>query len=149
MRKQNYKITTDHCFEQVMINCANTREETWISDDMLHAYCALHELGIAHSIEYWENDQLTGGLYGLHIGGAFFGESMFSKSSNASKVAFSHLCQLCRELGIELIDCQVHNPHLESLGAVQIDREDFLRELGKLIHKPVKWQNQLVTEHEQ
>lgn len=148
MRKQAYDITTDQCFEQVMINCATTREETWISDSMLHAYCRLHELGIAHSVEYWVDKQLMGGLYGLNIGGAFFGESMFSKTSNASKVAFTHLCQLCNELGIEMIDCQVHNSHLASLGAIELDREDFLAKLSKLIRKPVKWQPEIMAEHE-
>ncbi|EAT13401.1 leucyl/phenylalanyl-tRNA--protein transferase [Bermanella marisrubri] len=148
MRKQEHEVTIDQCFEQVMINCATTREETWINDAMLHAYCTLHELGIAHSVEYWQGKQLMGGLYGLSIGGAFFGESMFSKCSNASKVAFTRLCQLCNELGIELIDCQVHNPHLASLGAIEINRKDFLAKISKLINKPVKWQPEIMAEHE-
>ena len=99
---------------------------TWITDNMVEAYCKLHELGIAKSVEVWENDELVGGLYGVDLGNVFCGESMFSKVSNASKMAFIALAKQLEMANYRLLDCQVYNDHLASLGCVEIDRDDFL-----------------------
>lgn len=122
-----FEIRLDSAYREVMLACADPRLEqngTWITDEMLEAYCQLHELGYAHSIECWHNDRLVGGLYGLQLGDVFFGESMFSKMKDASKVAMHHLCTRIKPA---LIDAQVYSPHLESLGAQMIAREDFIR----------------------
>ena len=109
--------------------CAETRirngEGTWITPDMLTAYCALHEAGFAHSAEAWDNSELVGGIYGVSLGRAFFGESMFKRVANASKVAFCHLTQQLRQWQFQLIDCQIVNPHLQRLGAYEIPRSVF------------------------
>ncbi|WP_299975277.1 leucyl/phenylalanyl-tRNA--protein transferase [uncultured Pseudoteredinibacter sp.] len=139
IRRSGQQIRCNTAFAQVMEQCAAPRadeEGTWITDEMLEAYLQLHKLGHAHSVETWQDDTLVGGLYGLHIGSVFFGESMFSKQSNASKFAFASLCQISKTLGIELIDCQVSNPHLTSLGSVELERGDFEALLGKLVHRP-------------
>ena len=106
-------------------------EGTWITSEMKDAYTHLHELGWGHSLEVWENNELVGGLYGLSIGSVFFGESMFSKKSDASKAAFIILTKTLGGLGFTMIDCQMHTPHLESLGAVPIGRQEYLRLLTK------------------
>ncbi len=100
---------------------------------MEKAYCKLHELGYAHSAEVWKDDELVGGLYGIRMGKVFFGESMFSKVSNASRFAFINYVQLLKEEGVQLIDCQVYTEYLESLGAKMISRTDFVRQLKELI----------------
>lgn len=136
IRKNKYKITYNRDFEQVIAQCANLRMQgpgTWITLDMHQAYCELHQMGIAHSVETWLDDELIGGLYGLNIGQVFFGESMFSTASNGSKIAFAALNKQLQEWGINLIDCQVHNPHLASMGATEIPREDFIKQLKTLI----------------
>ena len=129
LKKNTYKISFDTCFRDVISNCSSLREEkgTWITSEMIEAYCKLHELGFAHSVECWYDNKLVGGLYGIIIGKCFFGESMFSTMSNASKVAFITLSKVLEENDFALIDCQVHTTHLESLGAVHIPREDFLQ----------------------
>jgi leucyl/phenylalanyl-tRNA--protein transferase len=129
LKKNTYKITFDTCFRDVIFNCGNTRKEsgTWITNDMIEAYCKLHELGFAHSVEAWHDDKLVGGLYGLSIGKCFFGESMFSTMSNSSKAAFITLCKLLEEKGYIMVDCQVYTEHLESLGAISISRHEFLQ----------------------
>lgn len=135
LRKDRFHVTSDTCFTQVMAECAAPRDDqggTWINQDMIDSYTKLHELGFAHSIECWLDEKLVGGLYGIAIGGAFFGESMFSRQSNASKVAFAKLCENLSARGFEIIDCQVHNPHLETLGAEEIPREDFLATLEQV-----------------
>ncbi len=128
LRKEIFKITENQAFEEVVHYCKNIEREgelgTWITDEMEQAYINLHQLGIAKSIEVWLEDELVGGLYGLEINNVFCGESMFSKVSNASKVAFIHLVKSKK---YNLIDCQVYNPHLESLGAREIDRNEFLK----------------------
>ncbi|WP_372737871.1 leucyl/phenylalanyl-tRNA--protein transferase [Neptunomonas sp.] len=129
INKGDYRVTFDTAFNEVIRACASTREATtgtWISVDMQKAYCELHQQGHAHSVEVWENQQLIGGLYGLGIGKLFFGESMFSRQKNASKIAFIALCQQLEKWGYPLIDCQVHNSHLESLGARNIPRNEFI-----------------------
>lgn len=133
LNRNVFKVTFNQNFKEVIANCQSVKREgqngTWITDDMIAAYCKLHELGHAKSVEVWQEDQLVGGLYGIDLGHIFCGESMFSKASNASKVAFIHLVQNLKEEGYLLLDCQVYNEHLESLGCVEIDRQDFMRVL--------------------
>jgi leucyl/phenylalanyl-tRNA--protein transferase len=129
LRKNNFTITENKAFKGVIFNCRhidrNDQLGTWITDDMEDAYINLHEKGITKSIEVWVEDVLVAGLYGVDLNnGVFCGESMFSKASNMSKVAFIHLVKNC---GYKLIDCQVYNEHLESLGAREVDRSDFLK----------------------
>ena len=133
VRKHNFRISFDQAFEQVIGFCARPEDDegTWITDEMQEAYIELHQLGVAHSVELWRDDLLVGGLYGLSLGRCFFGESMFSRESNASKVAFAALCRQMERWGCPLIDCQVENPHLTSLGAQCIPREEFLSILEK------------------
>ena len=128
LKKNTYLISENTAFEEVIFNCKNIERNdglgTWITNEMEQAYLKLHNMGIAKSIEVWQGDELVGGLYGVEVGSVFCGESMFSKISNASKLAFIHLV---REGGYKLIDCQVHNAHLESLGAREISRNQFLQ----------------------
>jgi leucyl/phenylalanyl-tRNA---protein transferase len=128
LRKNLYKVTFDTSFKEVITSCANQRAEgTWITDDMVEAYCTLHTLGYAHSVEAWYGDSLVGGLYGVSIGSCFFGESMFTAMDNASKVALITLGEKLLEKGFSLIDCQVYSKHLESLGSVKVARVEFLK----------------------
>lgn len=139
MNKTDYQITINQDFKQVMESCAAPRanqDGTWISQEMMDAYTELNRLGFAHSIEYRINGELLGGLYGLAIGGAFFGESMFSFSDNASKVAFANLCTVLNENGFSMVDCQVYSDHLNSLGAIEISRDEFLSKLNLAIQLP-------------
>ena len=136
MRKHAWEVTFDQAFDHVIQYCSELREEsgTWITDEIIDAYKSLHQQGVAHSVEVWSEDgELIGGLYGLAMGKLFFGESMFSLSPNASKVAFISLAKQLRSWGYPLIDCQVHNPHLESLGAVSISRDQFLHYINNYI----------------
>jgi leucyl/phenylalanyl-tRNA--protein transferase len=142
-KKNTYRVSFNTCFRDVISNCSNTRKETgtWITNEMVEAYCKLHELGFAHSIESWHGDNLVGGLYGVSIGKCFFGESMFSTMDNASKVAFITLSKVLEEKGFSLIDCQVHTNHLESLGGIYISRDEFLTLVEKGTSKaPLKLQ---------
>ena len=139
LRRGGFTFSLDTSFAQVIEGCAaprNDDEGTWITGDMQNAYTALHNLGFAHSVEVWQNGVLVGGLYGVAIGKQFFGESMFSKVSNASKAALSTLAQQLQRWGFAMIDCQVANPHLESLGAVEIARSDFLRRIAVACSQP-------------
>ena len=141
LKKNTYRISFDTCFIDVISNCSKLRKETgtWITDEMIEAYCKLHELGYAHCMETWYQDKLIGGLYGVSMGKCFFGESMFSTMDNASKIAFITLSKALEEKGFVVIDCQVHTAHLESLGAVYISRENFLELVEKGISKnPLK-----------
>ncbi|WP_445710228.1 leucyl/phenylalanyl-tRNA--protein transferase [Flavobacterium sp.] len=130
LNKEEFKVTFNKDFRAVITNCQVIKREgqngTWITEDMVEAYCKLHELGYAKSVEVWQNEELVGGLYGVDLGHVFCGESMFSKVSNASKVAFITLAQKLQKANYRLIDCQVYNDHLASLGCVEIDREDFM-----------------------
>jgi leucyl/phenylalanyl-tRNA--protein transferase len=121
-------------FKSVISNCSSIQREgqrgTWISSEMMDAYCKLNELGIAKSVEVWQNDQLVGGLYGIDLGTFFCGESMFSKVSNASKVAFITLVKHLEKENYKLLDCQVYNEHLDSLGCKEIDRDLFMKILN-------------------
>ena len=130
IRNNTFRITTNTAFEQVISQCQNSPRKdqlgTWITDDMKQAYLKLHKLGFAKSVEVWQDDELVGGLYGIDLGHVFCGESMFSKESNTSKLAFIHLVQELQKKDYKLIDCQVYNEHLESLGAREISREEFM-----------------------
>ncbi|WP_122033970.1 leucyl/phenylalanyl-tRNA--protein transferase [Aliivibrio sp. EL58] len=138
-RKSNYEVTINKSTDQVIELCASTRsaEETWIMPEMIHAYKQLATLGICHSVEVWCNNELVGGLYGLQIGQVFCGESMFSLQTNASKIALWLFCEHFVNSGGKLIDCQMMNPHLESLGAVEMKRSDFKVTLDKLVNTHV------------
>lgn len=142
LKKGQFQVTSDTCFSEVMQACAEPREDqdgTWITDDMLEAYTVLHEEGYAHSVEVWSDNQLVGGLYGVAIGKVFFGESMFSRVSNASKVAFASAMGALDMIGFELVDCQVQTQHLQSLGAQEIARQHFLDLLVDLTDHPCLW----------
>lgn len=137
LNRNEFEFTTNTAFAKVIHHCKSTKrpgqDGTWIIDEVEKAYCKLHELGYAHSAEVWKEGELMGGLYGIRIGKVFFGESMFSKVSNASRYAFiNYVLQLQKE-GIELIDCQVYTEYLESMGARMIDREIFTKKLQQLI----------------
>jgi leucyl/phenylalanyl-tRNA--protein transferase len=138
-RKSNYEVTINKSTAQVIELCASTRstEETWIMPEMIQAYKQLALSGICHSVEVWCNNELVGGLYGLQIGQVFCGESMFSLKTNASKIALWLFCEHFVKAGGELIDCQMMNPHLESLGAVEMKRSDFRIILNKLVNTHV------------
>lgn len=136
VRRANFRITYNKAFEDVINACAaprKTQNGTWITDSMLKAYQKLHELGYAHSAEVWQDDQLVGGLYGVALGHAFFGESMFSTVSDASKFALQCLCQKLHHF--HFIDCQVDSAHLRSLGAQVIPRVEFIGQLQNAIKK--------------
>ena len=137
LRNTAYDIRFDTAFEEVITACAAPRDKqrgTWITAEMQAAYCELHRLGYAHSAETWIGHRLAGGLYGVAIGNMFFGESMFTRVRDASKIAFVTLVRRLQEDGFQLIDCQFHTDHLESLGARPISRADFLRQVRKLVH---------------
>lgn len=139
LKRQSFRITYDQSFEQVLHRCAGFRKNsqgTWITPEIKSAYTSLHLLGIAHSVEAWRDDELVGGLYGLAMGSVFFGESMFSSNRDASKVALYCLVEKLTRLNFTLIDCQVYNPHLESLGAECIPRRTFIDHLHRNIVDP-------------
>jgi len=127
-----FDLTCDRDFERVIEACTKPRrdhEGTWITDEMRRAYIHLHELGIAHSVEVWVDDSLAGGIYGLALGRVFFGESMFSDTPDASKIALVALCHQLQQWNFSAMDCQVSNPHLLSMGAVEVSRAEFERHL--------------------
>ncbi|MFV0574145.1 MAG: leucyl/phenylalanyl-tRNA--protein transferase [Vibrio sp.] len=134
LRRNELTITLNQATKDVIQLCASTRseEETWITQQMIDAYKALVDLHYCHSVEVWRENRLIGGLYGLKIGKVFCGESMFSLETNASKIAFWHLCDHLIQMGGELIDCQMLNPHLEKLGVYEIPRKDFIKQLKSL-----------------
>ena len=133
LKRKVYNVTVDEAFAEVIHACASVprsgQEGTWIVPEMEEAYKRLHDLGFAHSVEVWEDKTLAGGLYGISLGKLFFGESMFSYRSNASKTAFILLVLGLQEKGFPMIDCQVYTEHLEQLGAREVDREYFLQRL--------------------
>ncbi len=136
IRKNEFTITYNQNFEKVISNCKNIfraadQGGTWITNEMQQAYINLHKKGFAKSVEVWQGNELVGGLYGIDLGTVFCGESMFSKVSNASKLAFIYLAQKLEKENYKLIDCQVYNNHLASLGAEEITREEFLKLLSK------------------
>lgn len=137
LKREEFKFTINQAFKEVINHCKEIKrpgqEGTWITDEVERAYCKLYELGYAHSAEVWKNDKLVGGLYGIRLGKVFFGESMFSNVSNASRYAFIRYVQFLKDEGVALIDCQVYTEYLESLGAKMINREDFINQLNDLI----------------
>lgn len=130
LNRNIFKVTFNKNFREVILYCQKTKRSgqqgTWITNDMIEAYCKLNELGIAKSVEVWQNEELVGGLYGVDLDHVFCGESMFSKVSNASKVAFISLVNQLKKDNYQLLDCQVYNEHLESLGCREIKRDDFM-----------------------
>jgi leucyl/phenylalanyl-tRNA--protein transferase len=149
MNKKTFTIRIDTDFYQVINSCSDIRkekqEDTWIVDDMITAYCKLHDAGFAHSFEAWKDDELVGGLYGISLGKCFFGESMFSYQSNSSKVAFAFMVEYLQKRAFNFIDCQVTTTHLIRSGAREITRKCFLRELGNALKYPTlkgKWHNE-------
>jgi len=148
LKKQLFKITFDTNFRSVITACQQVRRQgqsgTWITDEMLEAYCDLHALGYAHSVEAWQEGQLVGGLYGISLGKAFFGESMFASVSNASKAAYITLVQKLEKNNFQIIDCQVYTEHLESLGAIGIPRMLFIEKINQALEQEtmqVSWQD--------
>ncbi|HXE79593.1 MAG TPA: leucyl/phenylalanyl-tRNA--protein transferase [Vicinamibacterales bacterium] len=142
MRRGGYAVRMDTAFEAVMRGCAAPRahgEGTWIDDRMLGAYTQLHAAGYAHSVETWIDDELAGGLYGVAIGRAFFGESMFTRRTDASKIALVTLVRLLDSWGFGVIDCQMRTEHLASFGAREIPRSEFLEMLRDLVRQPSAW----------
>ncbi|KAA6232158.1 leucyl/phenylalanyl-tRNA--protein transferase [Chlorobium phaeovibrioides] len=137
-RKGVFRLTVNHDFPGVIHGCAAPRKgdpDTWISEPIIAAYQQLHELGLAHSIECWHDGELAGGLYGMSMAGAFFGESMFSWRSYASQVALSFLVHRLRLKGFRLLDAQIMNPHLRRLGAVEISHEEYMEQLAVALAK--------------
>jgi leucyl/phenylalanyl-tRNA--protein transferase len=138
LKRNQFEFTINKAFEQVINNCKTIsrkgQEGTWITNEVKKAYTSLYKRGIVHSAEVWKDGQLVGGLYGVKLGKIFFGESMFSKESNASKYAFIRYTEYLKNEGVELIDCQVYTEHLESLGARMIPRKEFLIQLQSLVH---------------
>jgi len=136
LKKSDYEVRFDTAFHDVMLACAETRrpqqDSTWITADIIAAYCKLHELGYAHSAETWIDGQLAGGIYGVAIGRMFYGESMFHHVTDASKIAFVHLLLRLQKQGFGMMDCQMKTAHLASLGAREITRAEFSQRLAKL-----------------
>jgi leucyl/phenylalanyl-tRNA--protein transferase len=146
LNSDRYLFTLDTAFEEVMKSCANApgrgKSHTWISEEMMDVYTSLHRMGIAHSAEVWHDGNLVGGLYGLSLGRAFFGESMFSNEKNMSKLAFIRLCEFLEERNFDFVDCQVPTSHLEGLGARNISRTEYIQLLKKALEAPTssgKW----------
>lgn len=140
MRRGGCQLRIDSDFEQVIRTCAEPRRDeagTWLVPEMQEAYLTLHRLGYAHSIELWQGDTLVGGLYGVALGAAFFGESMFSRIPSASRITMVYLCARMAAVGGRLIDCQVFNPHLARMGAREIPRSQFLAELATALRQPI------------
>jgi leucyl/phenylalanyl-tRNA--protein transferase len=142
VRRQIFSITLDQAFGQVIRGCAGIRGPdhpgTWIVPEMITAYEELHAVGLAHSVEAWQGDALVGGLYGVSLGGSFFGESMFSRISNASKVALVRLVEGLHREGFQLIDCQVATAHLMQFGAREIPRDHFMQDLKRSLKQPTQ-----------
>lgn len=156
LKRGVFRVTLDTAFEQVVSGCARAprkREQgTWITPEMKTAYTRLHRSGFAHSIECWQEEALAGGLYGVSLGACFFGESMFSRVPNASKVALATLVELCKRWEFEFIDCQLSSPHLIRLGAKEIPRDDYLRLLRRALHGKTrrgKWELAESTKYEE
>jgi leucyl/phenylalanyl-tRNA--protein transferase len=138
VRKNIFEIRVDVSFVEVMHECAQ-RPETWINDEIIESYTRLHELGHAHSVEAWQNGKLAGGLYGVSIGGAFFGESMFHQVRDASKIALVALMERLRERRFTLLDTQWLTPHLQKFGAIEIPRQQYLHLLSTAVNLPRKF----------
>lgn len=138
IRSRDFDVRLNTAFEDVIRHCAD-REETWISEDIIASYIALHSLGFAHSVETWHAGRLVGGLYGVSLAGAFFGESMFFIERDASKVALAKLCAHMTRCGMPLLDVQYSTPHLLRLGAYEISRAEYLHKLDTALRLPVNF----------
>ncbi|HET7826177.1 MAG TPA: leucyl/phenylalanyl-tRNA--protein transferase [Anaeromyxobacter sp.] len=140
VRQGRFRVSSDAAFEDVIRRCAARarpgQRGTWITDEMIEAYVSLHRLGFAHSFEAWDGEDLAGGLYGVSLGAAFFGESMFADRTDASKVAFARAVEWLRDRGVRLVDCQVRTEHLVSLGAREVPRDEFLARLAAALDAP-------------
>ncbi|KTC84203.1 leucyl/phenylalanyl-tRNA--protein transferase [Legionella brunensis] len=145
--KKPHRFTIDTAFSEVINACASSEgriNKTWITDEMQTAYILLHTMGYAHSYEIWQENELVGGLYGISLGRAFFGESMFHLTRDSSKLAMYYLCKTLQEWQFDFVDCQLPTAHLQSLGAVIISRRDFLHQLQKTLEYPThqgRWTN--------
>lgn len=142
LRKRPFRLTLDTAFHDVIRACGDAprpgQQGTWITDDMIQAYCELHRLGYAHSVEAWDGDRLVGGLYGVSLGNTYFGESMFHHAPDASKVAFACFVLQLQRWGFDLIDCQLETDHLARFGAAHLDRAEFLDRLHKSLPHPTR-----------
>lgn len=142
IRRGLYEVRFDTAFRQVIRGCSQkerpNQDGTWITEELIEGYVALHRRGLAHSIEAWRGDELVGGLYGISLGGAFFGESMFAEAPDASKVAFATLVRQLDRWGFDFVDCQVHTEHLERFGAIEWSRRRFLAALKQALKKPTR-----------
>lgn len=142
LKQDRFSVTLDQDFNQVIAACAGAprvnQPGTWITADMMDAYCRLHEAGFAHSVEVWDQEELAGGLYGVSLGKCFFGESMFARKNNASKVGLVTLVRLLQKWAFNLIDCQVTTQHLVRLGAIEIPRNQFMAELELALKSPTR-----------
>ncbi|ABL64732.1 leucyl/phenylalanyl-tRNA--protein transferase [Chlorobium phaeobacteroides] len=142
LRRGEFEVRIDSDFEGVIRGCAAPRKsdsQTWISPEIMDAYLTLNQLGVAHSVECWHHGELSGGLYGLSMGAAFFGESMFFRRSYASQVAFDHLVRRLKDRGYLLLDAQIMNPHLQKLGAVEIDHDEYMLQLDIALGKKIRF----------
>ena len=144
IKRKSFNVTYNHNFRHIIQECAKIglrRPETWINQEIMEAYIKLHKIGYAHSIECWIDNKIVGGLYGIALGGAFFGESMFSQQSNASKIALVHLVAILKDRGFILLDTQFTSNHLETMGVIEISRENYLKKLKNALAKsPVFYQ---------
>jgi leucyl/phenylalanyl-tRNA--protein transferase len=143
LRRARYSVRFDSAFRSVIESCAEVprpgQQGTWITEAMIEAYCTLHELGFAHSVEAWQGEELMGGVYGVSLGAVFFGESMFARASDASKVAFVHLVRHIERAGFHFLDCQAPTPHTTHLGAVRWPRDRFLAALDRALERPTRF----------
>jgi len=135
VQRNVFRVTVNRAFPEVLAACADRPDGTWISDRIRRAYTELHRLGFAHSVEAWRGDELAGGLYGVALGGAFFGESMFHRATDASKVALVHLVERMRRRGFSLLDVQFQTDHLRRFGAVEVPRNEYERRLREAIQR--------------
>ncbi len=146
LKRESFQLRVDTAFEQVLMLCAESTErrpETWINAEIVRLFTDLHHAGLAHSIESWQDGKLVGGLYGLGLGSAFFGESMFSRATDASKVALAYLVALMKKGGYSLLDTQFVTDHLAQFGAIEVPRRDYLRMLAQALDKPASLPGQL------
>lgn len=138
LRQETFRVTFDQAFASIMQGCAN-RTETWITAEFIRAYTELHYLGLAHSVEVWQGENLVGGVYGVSLGGAFFAESMFHKARDASKVALYYLVERLNQRGFQLLETQFLTPHLASLGAVEIPGDQYQQRLHSALQRATQW----------
>ncbi|KPK50002.1 MAG: leucyl/phenylalanyl-tRNA--protein transferase [Thiotrichales bacterium SG8_50] len=143
LRKEKFQVTLDTCFRDVVQACSGERPQqetpgTWIHPEMIEAYCDLHQKGYAHSVECWDNETLVGGLYGVSLGGGFFGESMFSYVSDASKVALVYLVRQLKRWDFDFVDAQISSDHMSRMGAEEVRRSEFIATLNRSLNKPTR-----------